>query len=94
MADEASPPTLTVRVRYFAALREALGAEERIEVVAGSTVGELQATLRTRSERHAQLLAPGRPLRVALDQNLLEAPATVRISTPAEIAFFPPVTGG
>ncbi len=85
---------VTVRVRYFAALREALGAEEHIEVAAGSTVGELQARLRTRSEQHAQMLAPGRPLRVALDHTLLETPDTVRISTPAEIAFFPPVTGG
>lgn len=81
-------------MRYFAALREVLGAEDRIEVAAGSTVGELQALLRSRSERHAQMLAPGRPLRVALDHNLLEAPETVRITTPAEIAFFPPVTGG
>lgn len=85
---------MTVRVRYFAALREALGAEEQIDVAAGSTVGELHAHLRSRSERHAQMLAAGRPLRVALDHVLLEAPDTARISMPAEIAFFPPVTGG
>lgn len=94
MADDAMTARVTVRVRYFAALREALGAEEHIEVEAGSTVGELQAQLRARSERHGQMLAAGRPLRVALDHNLLDAPDTVRISTPAEIAFFPPVTGG
>lgn len=94
MADDAMTALVTVRVRYFAALREALGAEEHIEVAAGSTVGELHARLRARSERHAQVLASGRPLRVALDHTLLEAPDTVRISTAAEIAFFPPVTGG
>lgn len=85
---------VTVRVRYFAALREALGPEELIVVDVGSTVGELHARLRARSERHARVLAAGRPLRVALDQILLEAPDTVRIQAAAEVAFFPPVTGG
>ena len=94
LADDARAARVTVRVRYFAALREALGAEEHIEVAVGSTVGELQARLRGRSERHAEMLAPGRPMRVALDHNLLDAPETVCISSAAEIAFFPPVTGG
>lgn len=94
MPADDNPTRVPVRVRYFAALREALGAEEQVDVVAGSTVAELQAQLRTRTERHAQVLAAGRPVRVALDQRLIEGPDTVRISMPAEIAFFPPVTGG
>lgn len=94
MADDAMPARVTVRVRYFAALREALGPEENIEVDAGSTVGELHARLSARSARHAQCLASGRSLRIALDQVLLQAPDLARICSPAEVAFFPPVTGG
>lgn len=94
MVDKATTARVTVRVRYFAALREALGAEEQVEVAVGSTVGELHAILRLRSELHAQVLAPSRPLRVALDHVVLETPDTACISSPAEVAFFPPVTGG
>lgn len=94
MADDAMTAKVTVRVRYFASLREALGPEESIEVDVGSTVGELHARLRARSARHAQCLTSGRSLRIALDQVLLQAPDDARISSHAEVAFFPPVTGG
>ena len=82
----------TVQVRYFASLREALGPGERIELPSGSTVGELRALLQARGGRHAEVLGPGRAVRSALAQVLCGDDA--RLEDGAEVAFFPPVTGG
>ena len=61
-------------------------------VAAGDTVGALREQLIARGAPHAAALARGRALRCALDQALCDE------STPlhdgAEVAFFPPVTGG
>lgn len=82
----------TVHVRFFASLREALGPQESVQVPAGATVGALRELLRGRSERHAELLAPGRPVRAALAQAVCGDDAL--LPDGAEVAFFPPVTGG
>ncbi len=83
---------MRLRVRYFASLREALGAAEEIELPAGSTLGALRDALLARGGRHAEVLARGRAVRCALDQVLADESAV--IGEGAEIAFFPPVTGG
>jgi molybdopterin synthase sulfur carrier subunit len=41
---------------------------------------------------HARALAPGRAVRVAIDQAL--AAESAPLHEGAEVAFFPPVTGG
>lgn len=81
-----------VQVRYFASLREALGPGESIELPAGSTLGGLRDTLIARGGPHAQALARGRALRCALNQVM--ADEATPVPTDAEVAFFPPVTGG
>jgi molybdopterin synthase sulfur carrier subunit len=83
---------LKVRVRYFASIREVLGAGESIEVPAEATVGELRDRLIASSTAHATALARGRALRSALNQALCDETAVV--DDDAEVAFFPPVTGG
>jgi molybdopterin synthase sulfur carrier subunit len=83
---------LTVRVRYFAALREALGAEEQLQMPSGATVGDLRERLRARGEREARLLDRGRAVRCALDQVMSDDAAALHEG--CEVAFFPPVTGG
>jgi molybdopterin synthase sulfur carrier subunit len=83
---------MKVRVRYFASLREALGAAEAVELPAGSTLGTLRDALVARGGRHAEVLARGRAVRCALDQAMSDESATLRDG--AEVAFFPPVTGG
>lgn len=83
---------MKIRVRYFASLREALGAGESIELPAGATVAVARDALITRDAAHAAALARGRALRCALDQTLCEESAT--LADGAELAFFPPVTGG
>ena len=83
---------MKLRVRYFASLREALGAAEEVELPAGSTLGALRDALLARGGRHAEVLARSRAVRCALDQVLSDESAV--IADGAEVAFFPPVTGG
>jgi molybdopterin synthase sulfur carrier subunit len=85
--------TMTLRIRYFASLREALGADEQLQLPdAPHTVGEVRDLLIARGGAHASALARGRAVRTALDQVLCDESATV--ASGAELAFFPPVTGG
>ena len=83
---------MKIQVRYFASLREALGASEAVEMPAGSSVGALRDVLLALGGRHAELLARGRAVRSALNQALCDESAP--LCDGAEVAFFPPVTGG
>jgi sulfur-carrier protein len=83
---------MQVQVRYFASLREALGASEALQVASGSTVGMLRDALIARGGEHARLLARGRAVRCALDRVMADESAA--LGEGAEVAFFPPVTGG
>jgi molybdopterin synthase sulfur carrier subunit len=83
-----------VRVLYFASLREAVGVDrEQIELPPQvSTAGALRAWLRARGAPWDEALAEGRALRVAVDQAMAGPPTALHDG--AEVAFFPPVTGG
>lgn len=83
---------MKVSVRYFASLREALGAGEAVDMPDGGTVAGLRALLQSRGGAHASVLADDRAVRCAVDQ-VLSPPSTV-LTSGAEVAFFPPVTGG
>lgn len=83
---------MKVQLRYFASLREALGPQETVEVPSGSTLGQLRDQLLARGGRHAEVLARGRALRCALNQSM--ADEATPVPDGAEVAFFPPVTGG
>lgn len=83
---------MKLTVRYFASIREALGASEWVELPDGSTLGALRDLLIARSDEHARVLARGRALRCALNQALADESAVP--ADGAEVAFFPPVTGG
>ena len=81
-----------VRLRFFASLREALGSREEVVCEPGLTLGQLRDQLIARGGRHAEVLARGRALRCALNQVMADEATTVPAG--AEVAFFPPVTGG
>jgi molybdopterin synthase sulfur carrier subunit len=83
---------MKLQVRYFASLREALGPAEAVEIAAPATVGALRDHLVARGGRHAEALARARTLRCALDRALVDESA--ELADGAEVAFFPPVTGG
>ena len=83
-----------VTVLYFARLREALGqGSEQIALPASVRDLEgLRALLIARGGAWEQELAPGRPIRVAVNQTM--AVGDAQVNDGDEVAFFPPVTGG
>jgi len=83
-----------ITVLYFARLREALGTgSERIALPpAVGDLDGLRSLLMARGGAWAQELAPGRQVRVAVNQDM--AAGDTPIAEGDEIAFFPPVTGG
>jgi molybdopterin synthase sulfur carrier subunit len=85
---------LNIKLLYFARLREALGiAAEHVTLPAEvETVAALTEWLRARGGGWAHELAPGRAYRVAVDQDMADAQSPLHDG--AEVAFFPPVTGG
>ncbi len=85
---------MSVIVLYFARLRETLGmAQEEIVLPdhAASVAGLLDH-LRARGGEWQTALAPARPYRVAVNQDM--ADITTPLHEGDEVAIFPPVTGG
>jgi molybdopterin synthase sulfur carrier subunit len=83
---------MLVTIRYFASVREALGqGSEELDTPA-ATLGELRDELIARGGVWADSLARGRAVRMALNQVMSEESAP--LPAQAEVAFFPPVTGG
>ena len=81
-----------ITVRYFASIREAAGTASEALDTEASTIAELRTQLMTRGGPLADTLAPGRAVRVALNQTLSHEHAG--LTDGDEVAFFPPVTGG
>jgi len=81
-----------IRVRFFASIREVLGAHTDLELAPGSTVAAARASLMARDSLHATALAADRALRAAVNQELCVASLVLQEGD--ELAFFPPVTGG
>ena len=85
---------MNLQLRFFAGLREALGASAESIVVPPevATVGALREHLRLRGGAWADALAGHKVLRTACNQVMVDAAAP--LSDGCEVAFFPPVTGG
>ena len=83
---------MKVTVKYFASIREAIGTSGETLETSAMSLGALRDELIARGGPHALALARGRALRVAQNQ-VMASEATV-LQDGAEIAFFPPVTGG
>ncbi|MBP5986838.1 MAG: molybdopterin converting factor subunit 1 [Azonexus sp.] len=82
---------MTVRVLYFASLKEAIGTgAEQLELPGGvSTVGQLRDWL---AGQGRAVLASAKNLRCAVNHDMVKLDAAIKDGD--EIAFFPPVTGG
>jgi molybdopterin synthase sulfur carrier subunit len=85
---------MTINVKYFAALREAVGTgQEQLALPPeATTVGAVRDLLRARGGVWAEALAPERAVRMACQQVMCGADTPV--TDGVEVAFFPPVTGG
>ena len=85
---------MKLRVLYFAALRERLGrAEEAVQAPDSiASVAQLRDWLSQRGEPWTAAFAETRRVRAAVDQMMVEDGHVLHDG--AEVAFFPPVTGG
>lgn len=83
---------MKVAVRYFAAVREALGPGEDVDVGSGADIAALRDALVARGGRHAETLGRERVLRSA--RNRLLSPESTPLGEGDEVGFFPPLTGG
>ena len=83
---------MKITVRYFASIREAVGQGSEVLDTSAANLGALRDELLSRGGAYASALARGRAVRMALDQALSDEAAALRDG--AEVAFFPPVTGG
>ncbi|MEO8248461.1 MAG: molybdopterin converting factor subunit 1 [Burkholderiales bacterium] len=83
---------MKVNVKYFASTRELIGRGGESVETSAQTLAQLRDELIARGDAHAEALARGKALRLALDQVMTEESAA--LSEGCEVAFFPPVTGG
>ena len=83
---------MKVTVRYFASIREALGTGSDSFDTSATTLAALRDELIARGGPHAEALARGKAVRLALNQTMADESAA--LVDGAEVAFFPPVTGG
>ena len=84
--------TYNVNLKYFASIREAIGQGSESVSTQAATLKDLRDELIARGGAYAEVLAHGRAVRMALNQDLCED--TAMLSNGCEVAFFPPVTGG
>lgn len=85
---------MKITVLYFARLREALQRDrETVDVPASvATVTDLRSWLVARGEPWMTAFSEIKRVRAAVDQTM--ANETTPLRDGAEVAFFPPVTGG
>ena len=85
---------MKIQLRFFASVRESLErSEESVELPEQvKTVGDVRQWLIARGDVWAKVLGEGRSLRMAYNQQMTNADTL--IADGAEVAFFPPVTGG
>lgn len=85
---------MNIELRFFASVREALGTSSETVSLPPEvkTVGDVRRFLIARGGKWAEVLAEGKSLRMACQQQMTDA--STKISEGCEVAFFPPVTGG
>jgi len=82
---------MKLRLRYFASLREAIGLGQEVIETHANTVGQVRQELLAKGPLY-QCLQHDKSVRMALNQVMVSEAA--RLEDNAELAFFPPVTGG
>lgn len=83
---------MKITVKYFAGIREAIGCAQEPRDTTAATLGALRDELIALGGAYAESLARGKAVRLALNQVMVNESA--KLVDGAEVAFFPPVTGG
>jgi sulfur-carrier protein len=81
-----------IQLKFFASIREAVGHGAEAYATHATNLGALRAELAARGAGYADSLAEGKVVRIAVNQTMSDASAALPVG--AEVAFFPPVTGG
>ena len=83
---------MKITLRYFASVREQLAQSQEQVDTSATTLDGLREELIARGEPYAQVLGLGKAIRMAMNQKVCDGDAA--LLPDAEVAFFPPVTGG
>lgn len=83
---------MQLTLRFFASIRESIGHGSETFTTTALDVTGLRDALIARGAPYASALARGRSVRIAVDQQMCDESTPLRDG--AEVAFFPPVTGG
>ena len=85
---------MRLTIKYFGSIREHIGiAQETFDLEpCGMSLNQIRTELASRSERRAEALAADRPVRTAVNMQMV--PGSLIVREDCEVAFFPPVTGG
>lgn len=83
---------MNVSIKYFASIREDMGISSEQLNSTATTLGQLRDQLIARGAPWDTALARGKAVRLALNQVMSDE--TAPLPPGAEVAFFPPVTGG
>jgi molybdopterin synthase sulfur carrier subunit len=83
---------MKITLRYFASVREQLAQSQEQVDTSATTLDDLRQELIARGEPYAQALGLGKAIRMAMNQQVCDGDAL--LLPDAEVAFFPPVTGG
>ncbi|MBA4194501.1 MAG: molybdopterin converting factor subunit 1 [Comamonadaceae bacterium] len=83
---------MNIQLRFFASIRESVGTGSESVQTAATTLAALRDELIARGGPWAEALGRGRAVRVSLNQTMADEAAA--LVDGAEVAFFPPVTGG
>jgi molybdopterin synthase sulfur carrier subunit len=83
---------MRVTIRYFAAIREHIGLSTEEVQTTAADLNALRSELMARGDPYAVALEDGKAIRMALNQQVCDG--NTPLMPDAEVAFFPPVTGG
>jgi len=83
---------MKITVKYFASIREAIGHGAEQRITSATSLADLRTELIVLGGAYAETLSRDRAVRLALNQVMSDESAA--LVDGAEVAFFPPVTGG
>jgi len=85
-------PNVDLTLRFFASIRESIGLGTETWQTSATDLAGLRDELIARGNPYADCLGRGKPVRIAIDQVMSDEASPLHAG--AEVAFFPPVTGG
>lgn len=83
---------MKITVRYFASVREHIGLSQESIDTQSVDLAALRNELIAKGENYSNGLSTGQAIRMAINQTVCDENAP--LTENAEVAFFPPVTGG